>query len=71
VRRWFWIGSSLIGLAYAVLIIWSVASASLTISSFMLWTLMAIAAVLLLLGLTAWIKHLHDKLYRMLRRMMK
>ncbi|RJX40551.1 hypothetical protein D3P09_00575 [Paenibacillus pinisoli] len=70
-RRWFWIGCSLIGLAYAVLIIWSVASDSLTISSFLLWSLMAIAAVLLLRGLAAWIKHLHVKLYRMLRRMMK
>lgn len=70
-KRWFWMGSGLIGLAYAALIIWGAASDNLSISSFLLWTLLAIAAVLLLLGLLMWSKHLHDKLYRKLRRMMK
>lgn len=70
-KRWFRIGSGLIALAYAVLISWGIASDNLSISSFLLWTLLAIAAVLLLLGLIVWSKHLHDKLYRKLRRMMK
>ncbi|RJE86983.1 hypothetical protein D3P07_17555 [Paenibacillus sp. 1011MAR3C5] len=70
-KRWFWIGSGLVGLTYAFLIIRGLMQETITISSVLLLTLMAVAAVLLLYGLTQWINHILDKLYKKLLRMMK
>ncbi|MFF2888340.1 hypothetical protein [Paenibacillus sp. NPDC057967] len=70
-KRLFGIGSGMIGITYAVLIIRGIVRETLTISSGLLLTLIAVAAVLLLYGLTQWINHLLDKLYKKLLRMMK